>query len=48
MGLLLAVDFGRFADEARLALAVLLGGTAYGVVVLVMRSRLPLGRFARS
>ncbi len=48
MGLLLAAHLGRFADEGRLALAVILGCAAYGVIVLVMRSRLPLGRFART
>ncbi|HXJ02528.1 MAG TPA: hypothetical protein VNH44_14995, partial [Micropepsaceae bacterium] len=35
-------------DLIRLASAVVLGGLAYGVVVLLLRRRLPLGRLARS
>jgi putative peptidoglycan lipid II flippase len=40
--------FGHFADEGSLALAVLFGCAAYGFVILLMRSRLPLGRLARA
>jgi putative peptidoglycan lipid II flippase len=38
----------RLADVAALGFAGLLGMTAYGAVTLALRSRLPLGRFARA
>ncbi len=37
----------RFHNEAVLAAAILLGGLAYGVVTLLFRRTLPLGRLAR-
>jgi putative peptidoglycan lipid II flippase len=38
---------GHFADLAGLGAAMLCAGLAYGAVVLLFRSRLPLGRLAR-
>src|SRR5665213_2095451 len=41
------VVHGHFADLAGLAAAIICAGLFYGAVVLLFRSRLPLGRFAR-
>ena len=38
---------GRQADLAALLGAMICAGLGYGVVVLLFRTRLPLGRFAR-
>lgn len=38
---------GRLADMAALAAAILCAGIGYGAVVLMFRTRLPLGRLAR-
>jgi hypothetical protein len=38
---------GHYSDMAGLAGAVVLGILAYGVVVLLFRRALPLGKFAR-
>jgi putative peptidoglycan lipid II flippase len=41
------VVHGHFADLADLAVAIVCAGLCYGAVVLMFRSRLPLGRLAR-
>jgi hypothetical protein len=38
---------GHYHDIAALAGAVICAGFGYGAVVLLFRTRLPLGRFAR-
>jgi putative peptidoglycan lipid II flippase len=42
------VIHGRLQQLILLGAAVIAGGVAYGAVVLIFRSRLPLGRFARA
>ena len=38
---------GAYADEAALLVALVCAGLGYGVTVLLLRKRLPLGRFSQ-
>ncbi|MEI9929863.1 MAG: hypothetical protein WDM89_04685 [Rhizomicrobium sp.] len=46
LGIALRPQGGLIQHEAALALAVLFGTIAYGIVVFLFRKRLPLGRLA--
>ena len=47
LGGVLLAEQARLGKELVLAAAVIAGGGAYGVVTLLFRSRLPLGRYAQ-